>query len=38
METTLLTKHNSQATIKLRVEEGKEESIQKRDESRIMLQ
>ena len=32
--TTLLTKHNSETTIKLRVDERKEEYMQKRDESR----
>ena len=33
-ETTLLTTHNNETTKNLRVEEGKEESMQKRDESR----
>ena len=34
LETTLLTKHNGETTNKRRVEEGKEECMQKRNESR----
>ena len=34
IEKTLLAKHNSETTIKLVVEEGRGECIQKRDESR----